>query len=66
MITIYTTQTCPKCKILKKKLEDKGIEYKEFNDEDEMQHMGILSVPVMDVDGEQLDFPAAIKYVNER
>lgn len=66
MITIYTTQTCPKCKILKKKLQEKGIEYKEFNDEDEMQSMGILSVPVMDVDGEQLDFPAAIKYVNER
>lgn len=66
MITIYTTQTCPKCKILKKKLQEKGIEYKEFNDEDEMQCMGILSVPVMDVDGEQLDFPAAIKYVNER
>jgi len=66
MITIYTTQTCPKCKILKKKLQEKGIEYKEFNDEDEMQRMGILSVPVMDIDGEQLDFPAAIKYVNER
>ena len=66
MITIYTTATCPKCKILKKKLDEKGIEYEEFNDEDEMQRMGILSVPVMDVDGEQLDFPAAIKYVNER
>ena len=66
MITIYTTQTCPKCEILKKKLQEKGIEYKEFNDEDEMQRMGILSVPVMDVDGEQLDFPAAIKYINER
>ena len=66
MITIYTTSTCPKCKILKKKLQEKGIEYKEFSDEDEMQRMGILSVPVMDVDGEQLDFPAAIKYINER
>lgn len=66
MITVYTTQTCPKCKILKKKLEDKWIAYEEFSDEDEMQRMGILSVPVMDVDGERLDFPAAIKYVNER
>ena len=66
MITVYTTQTCPKCKILKKKLQEKGIEYQEFSDEDEMQRIGILSVPVMDVDGEQLDFPAAIKYVNER
>lgn len=66
MITVYTTQTCPKCKILKKKLEEKGIAYEEFTDEDEMQRMGILSVPLMDVDGTQLDFPAAIKYVNER
>ena len=66
MITIYTTQTCPKCQILKKKLADKGIEYKEFTDEAEMQRMGIMSVPVMDVDGKQMDFPEAIKYVNER
>ena len=66
MITIYTTQTCPKCQILKKKLADKGIDYEEFTDEDEMQRMGIMSVPVMDVDGKLLDFPEAIKYVNER
>ena len=66
MITIYTTQTCPKCQILKKKLADKGIEYKEFTDEAEMQRMGIMSVPVMDIDGKQMDFPEAIKYINER
>lgn len=66
MITIYTTQTCPKCKILKKKLADKGINYEEFTNEDEMQRMGIMSVPVMDVDGKLLDFPEAIKYINER
>jgi len=66
MITIYTTATCPKCKILKKKLDDKGIAYEEFNDEDEMQRMGILSVPIMSVDGKLMDFPEAIKYVNER
>lgn len=66
MITIYTTATCPKCKILKKKLDDKGIAYEEFTDEDEMQRMGIMSVPVLDVDGDLMDFPQAIKYVNER
>lgn len=66
MITIYTTSTCPKCKILKKKLDDKGIAYEEFNDEDELQRMGILSVPIMSVDGRLMEFPEAIKYVNER
>lgn len=66
MITIYTTETCPKCKILKKKLEDKGIEYTEVTDEEKLRQMDILSVPVMTVDGERMDFAEAIKYVNER
>ena len=66
MITVYTTATCPKCKILKTKLAQKGIEYEEFTDEEEMRRMGILSVPIMSVDGKLMDFPEAIKYVNER
>ena len=66
MITIYTTATCPKCRILKKKLEDKNIPYVEFTDEEEMQRMGILAVPLMSVDGEFMDFVKAIQYVNER
>ena len=66
MITIYTTATCPKCRILKKKLEEKGIEYEEFTDEEEMQRMGIMAIPVLDVDGRMMDFPDAINYVNER
>ena len=66
MITIYTTETCPKCRILKKKLEDKGLEYTEVTDEEKLRQMDILSVPVMTVDGERMDFAEAIKYVNER
>lgn len=66
MITIYTTATCPKCKVLKTKLAQKGIEYNEFTDEAKIQEMGILSVPVMSVDGKLMDFSEAIKYVNER
>ena len=66
MITIFTTTTCPKCKILKKKLDDKGIEYTEVTDEEKLRQMDIMSVPVMTVDGERFDFADAIKYVNER
>ena len=51
MITIFTTKTCPKCRILKKKLEDKGLEYTEVTDEEKLRQMDILSVPVMTVDG---------------
>lgn len=66
MITIFTTETCPKCRILKKKLEDKCLEYTEVTDEEKLRQMDILSVPVMTVDGERMDFAEAIKYVNER
>lgn len=30
-ITVYTTNTCPNCTMLKNFLEDKGIAYKEVN-----------------------------------
>lgn len=66
MITVYSTPTCPRCKILKTKLAQKEIPYEECMDEAKMQSMGILSVPVMAVDDKLLDFSEAIKYVNER
>ena len=66
MITVYTTEGCPKCKVLKMKLEQKGIQFDEFTDEAEMQRMGFLALPVMSVDGKLMDFSEAIKYVNER
>jgi len=66
MITIYSTPTCPRCKVLKTKLAQKGIEYEECMDEMKMQELGILSVPVVAVDGKLLDFSEAIKYINER
>ena len=66
MITIFTTATCPKCKILKKKMDEKGMVYEECADEEQLQQMGILSVPVLSIDGKLMDFPEAIQYVNER
>ena len=66
MIKIFTSQTCPKCRILKMKLAQKGLEYEECTDEAKMQEMGLMSLPVMSVDGKLMDFSEAIKYVNER
>ena len=66
MITIYTTATCPRCKVLKLKLDQKGIAYEECLDEDRMQALGIQSVPVLSVDDRLLDFSEAVQYINER
>lgn len=65
MIILYTTG-CPKCKILKSKLDAKGIEYIENNDVDEMISLGISQVPVLKVDDKLLAFVEANRWINER
>jgi len=63
-IVLYSTG-CPKCSILKKKLEAKGIEYIENNQVDEMVELGISHVLVLSVDGELMSFADANRWINE-
>lgn len=65
MVTLYTTH-CPKCKILEKKMADKNISYVECTDIDEMAKKDILSVPVLEVDGNMMDFVTANTWLNGR
>lgn len=65
MIKMYSTH-CPKCKILETKLKQKNIEYEECTDINEMLSKGIETVPILEVDGQLLDFGKAVKWVNER
>ena len=55
---------CPKCKVLKKKLDDKDIEYTIDSNVDKMLEMGIMEVPVLVVDDRTLDFSNAVAWVN--
>lgn len=65
MITVYTTNTCPKCKILKKKLAEKNILFSEEQDVSKMMELDIMSVPKLQVDNEPLmDFEEAVQWVN--
>ena len=63
-IILYSTG-CPKCKVLKRKLEEKGIEFVENNSVEEMTELGITQVPVLSVCGALLDFKKAVTWVNE-
>lgn len=62
MITLYTTH-CPKCKVIEKKLAQKGIEYTEVTDKDEMINRGFKSAPVLEVDGKMLNFGDANRWI---
>lgn len=63
MITLYTID-CPKCRVLEKKLNEKGISFITNKDVDEMLSKGIQSTPVLEVDGNLLFFSDAISWVN--
>ena len=62
-VTLYSTG-CPKCRILEQKLDMKNVEYKVVSDEAEMIDKGFMSLPMVDVDGKEMDFGEAIRWVN--
>lgn len=65
MVTLYTTH-CPRCKVLATKLTQKNIEYVENADVDYMESIGIMSVPMLEVDGQLLDFITANNWINNK
>lgn len=65
MPILYTTG-CPKCKVLIKKLESKGIKYEVFDDVNKMIEKGFTNMPMFEIDGNVMNFGEAIKWINER
>lgn len=63
-VVLFSTG-CPKCKVLERKLEDKGIVYTENNNTDDMKERGFTSVPILSVNGRLLNFYDANKWINE-
>lgn len=62
-IILYTLN-CPRCIVLERKLDDKGINVVKISDEEEMKKLGILSVPMLKVEDKLLNFNEAIKWIN--
>ena len=61
--TILYSTGCPKCKVLKMKMDAKGIQYTENSSVDEMLKLGIKSAPILSVNGELMDFNSALTYI---
>ena len=63
-VTLYSTG-CPKCNVLKKKLEQKEITFFVCNDTEQMQSIGIKQVPMLQIDDNPLmPFGEAVAWVN--
>lgn len=63
-MTLYTTH-CPKCIILKNKLDEKGVEYDIIDDKKIMIQKKMLSSPQLEVDGNVMTFSEAIEWVKQ-
>jgi len=68
MITLYSTH-CPKCSVLEQKLKQKNIPYTIIDDEDLVVEYGrkhnMRSAPLLDVEGDAMDFIRSIKFIND-
>lgn len=64
MIVLYSTG-CPKCRILKKKMDEKGIRYITCTDMERMIELGFTEVPILEVKGERYDFTKAVEWINQ-
>lgn len=61
-IVLYSTN-CPRCQVLKRKLEEKGVDFELETNVDKMLDLGIEIAPVLFVDGNLMDFGKAIKWI---
>ena len=62
-VILYSTH-CPRCAVLEEKLEDAGIKFELIEDQDIMQEKGFMSAPMLEVDGQVMDFAKANKWIN--
>lgn len=54
---------CPRCKILKMKMDQKGVEYETVNDVEAMVAKGFTEAPKLEVNGEVMDFKEAVDWL---
>ena len=65
-MTVYSSSTCPKCKVLKVKLYKAGIEYQVHENIEDAKALGIKTLPYIQLqDGTLLDFGAAIAFIRD-
>lgn len=62
-VILYSTG-CPKCNVLKKKLDKANVDYSIISDKEVILKTGFTVVPVLQVDDKFLEFKEANEYLN--
>lgn len=64
-IVLYTIH-CPACNVLENLLKKKNIQYTTVTDKTVMRNLGFKSAPILEVDGNFLNYGQAWKWAKER
>lgn len=62
---IFYTTGCPRCSVLKTKLDECGVDYLTVEDGDLMIAKGFKESPMLEVDGTALNFVEALNWLME-
>lgn len=65
-IILYSSPTCPICKMIKMQLQAKGITFQETHDTDELASKGYRGLPVLFVDGKFLTAPEIKEWLHTK
>lgn len=57
---------CPRCKVLKSKLDQKGIQYENITDVEVMKTKGFTEAPKLEVGEKIMDFKEAVEWIKEQ
>ena len=65
MITLYSTN-CPKCNVLKQKLQSLNIDFEISYNIDELIELGFMDAPILIVNDQYLNFSKAVNWIKEQ
>ena len=57
---------CPRCKVLKSKLDNKNIKYENISDIELMKQKGFTEAPKLEVNGVVMNFKEAVAWIGEQ
>ena len=63
MNIILYSNDCPKCKILKQKLDNAKVNYFVCSDVETMKEKGFKAVPMLEIDGMVFDYLSAVNWI---
>ena len=66
MSVVLYTNHCPCCEVLEGRLKAAGIRYRVVDDVRLMLEMGLTAVPMLKTDDMMMNYPAALKWLEER